>query len=69
MTLSCKLNDAMLTMTCPQCGHPCIRKGSSFKCVRTFKCAECGYAAPLTYVEKLKLFDMHVARDQRSEEA
>ena len=59
MTLSCKLDDAMLTSTCCQCGHPCTRKGSWFKAVRTFKCAECGFAAPLTYSDKLKIFDKH----------
>ncbi len=58
MTLSRKLNDAMLTMTCPQCGHPCIREGSWFKTARTFKCAECGYATQLTYDDKLRIFGM-----------
>ena len=56
MTLSYKLDDAMLTMTCFRCGHPRIRKGSWFKTVRTFKCAECGYAAQLTYDDKLRIF-------------
>ena len=59
MTLSPKLNDVMLKMPCPQCGHPSIRKGSWFKVARTFKCAECGWATPLTYDDKLRLFDKH----------
>jgi hypothetical protein len=59
MTLSCKLDDALLTMTCRQCGHPCTRKGSWFKHVRTFKCAACGYATQITYDDKLRLFDKH----------
>ena len=28
MTLSHKLNDAMLTMLCHECAKPCVRKGS-----------------------------------------
>ena len=59
MTLSPKLDNAMLTRTRPQCGHPCIRKGSWFKHVGRFKCAECGYATQLTYDDKLKIFDKH----------
>ena len=59
MTLSCKLDDAMLTMLCPQCARPSIRKGSWFKHVSRFRCAECGHATQLTYEDKLKLFDKH----------
>jgi hypothetical protein len=63
MTLSCKLDDAMLTMTCFRCGHPCTRKGSWFKHVRTFKCAACGYAPQLTYDDKLRIYDKRSTRN------
>jgi transposase-like protein len=47
MTLSPKLDDAMLTMLCLQCAHPYVRKGSWFKHVARLKCAECGYGRNL----------------------
>jgi transposase-like protein len=62
MTLSRNLDDVMLTMLCHGCAQPCIRKGSWFKHVARFKCAQCGYATQLTYDNKQRLFDKHALR-------
>jgi hypothetical protein len=56
MTLSPALNDAMLTLSCPHCGHWFDKKGSWVKAVRQYACDGCLQRVIMGYNEKLAIF-------------
>jgi hypothetical protein len=60
MTLAPGLRDKLLTFNCPQCRHALAKKGAWFMAVSRFKCGGCGCTVPITYVDKLVLFESHV---------
>jgi transposase-like protein len=59
MPLPRRLYDTLLTHTCPHCGHKNEKLGSYFWRMRQYHCPACEKAVPLTYEDKLKLFDQH----------
>ena len=59
MSLSARLRHVDLTLECKHCGHPIIKKGGWFMVVPNFKCEKCKNEVPLTYKDKVALFDKH----------
>jgi transposase-like protein len=53
-----------MTRNCPYCHHPLTRNGSWFSSIRQYHCASCKRVAPLTYADKVKLFDEHTPKDK-----
>jgi len=62
MPLSSALSNVILTRLCPRCQHPLQKTGGWFQSVRRYRCEGCGAAVPLTYPDKVKLFDQHAAK-------
>ena len=57
MTLSARLRPVELTLECKHCGHPKIKDGRWFMAVHAFKCERCKREVPVTYSDKVALFD------------
>jgi DNA-directed RNA polymerase subunit RPC12/RpoP len=57
--LSRDLYCVLMTRECPYCGHPLTREGSWFYSIRKYKCATCKREVPLTYRDKIRLFEKH----------
>jgi hypothetical protein len=55
---------ALLTYKCPSCAGEISCRGSWIKSIRHFHCDRCGYRAPMTYDNKIKIFERHAARRQ-----
>lgn len=66
MALSSLLRHEDLTLKCKHCGHSIIRKGSWFVVVHRFKCEGCSRDVPITYSDKVALFNKH-ARSSHAE--
>jgi hypothetical protein len=64
MPLSSLLRQVDLTLECKYCGHSIIKKGSWFLVVHRFKCEGCNRQVPITYSDKIELFDKHARRSQ-----
>jgi hypothetical protein len=61
MPLSSLLRHVELTLECKHCGHPRTKKGDWFVVAHRFKCEGCGREVPLTYSDKVALFNKHAA--------
>jgi transposase-like protein len=59
MTLSTGLRDKLLTFNCPRCRHALAKNGAWFMAMPRFKCVGCGHTVPITYRDKLALFESH----------
>ncbi len=59
MPLAAGLRDKVLILNCPHCGHALAKSGAWFAAVSWFKCDGCGGKAPLTYTDKMALYDAH----------
>jgi ribosomal protein S27E len=59
MPLSPDLRDKLLTFNCPQCRHALAKKGAWFMAMSRIKCGGCGHTVPITYGDKLALFESH----------
>jgi transposase-like protein len=59
MPLSPQLWHVDLTLECPHCGHPIIKKGGWFVWVHRFNCEGCNREVPITYSDKVVLFKKH----------
>jgi predicted RNA-binding Zn-ribbon protein involved in translation (DUF1610 family) len=59
MPLPREMRDKLLTFNCPQCGHALIKNSAWFMAKARFKCAGCGQAVPIGYVDKIALFEQH----------
>jgi transposase-like protein len=59
MPLSPGLRDKLLSFNCPQCRHSLAKKGAWFMAMSRFKCGGCGHTVPITYGDKLALFESH----------
>jgi predicted RNA-binding Zn-ribbon protein involved in translation (DUF1610 family) len=57
MGLPTHLSETLMTFECPKCGLALTRKGSWFRSASRFKCAGCGTETPITYDDKIRLFD------------
>jgi hypothetical protein len=66
MPLSSLLRQAELTHECKHCGRSIMRLGSWFVVVHRFKCEGCNRDVPITYSDKIALFNKH-ARLSRPE--
>jgi len=67
MTLSRNLRDKLLTFNCPHCHRALTKNGAWFMAMSRFKCAGCARYVPITYGDKLALFDKHAHLiDQKS---
>jgi DNA-directed RNA polymerase subunit RPC12/RpoP len=56
MTLSATLNQAILTIRCPHCGHSFDKKGSWVKVVRQYACDRCHQRVIMGYDARLAIF-------------
>ena len=59
MALSFLLRQVDLTLQCKYCGHVRVKKGSWFLSAYRFKCEGCGREVPMTYSNKVALFNKH----------
>ena len=59
MPLSDSLRFVFLTVECPVCNHPLVKKGGWFRTVGRFKCAGCRNEIRLSYRDKIALFEKH----------
>jgi hypothetical protein len=59
MSLSFRLCQVDLTLECKYCGHVRVKKGSWFLVAYRFKCEGCGREVPITYSDKVALFNKH----------
>lgn len=59
MPISHDMNDMVLSLDCPYCSRPIVKKGSWFKVISSFKCAGCGTLVRIGYSDKLALFERH----------
>jgi hypothetical protein len=59
MSLSFRLRQVDLIFECKYCGHVRVKKGSWFMSACRFKCEGCGQEVPITYSDKVTLFDKH----------
>jgi transposase-like protein len=59
MALSSRLLKIDLTLPCKYCGHSMIKKGGWFLAVHRFKCEGCKREVPITYSDKVALFNKH----------
>lgn len=59
MVLAQDLSDVALTFDCPNCSHPIVRKGSAIRTIAHFICDGCKAKVPLTYPQKLAIFELH----------
>jgi transposase-like protein len=59
MPLSGSLRSVDLTFACPFCSHALVKSGGWFQTVAGFKCMGCQREIPLTYLNKVALFDKH----------
>jgi hypothetical protein len=59
MSLSFRLREVDLTLECKYCGHVRVKKGSWFLVAYRFKCEGCSREVPLTYSDKVALFNKH----------
>ena len=48
-----------LTFHCPHCGFPKVKSGQWFRVVCRFTCEACGRDVPITYSNKMALFEKH----------
>jgi hypothetical protein len=59
MPLSADLRDVDLTLECKYCGHSLIKNGAWFTVAHRFKCEGCNRETPITYSDKIVLFNKH----------
>ena len=59
MPLSPQLLHVDLTLECPHCGDPTIKKGGWFLVVHRFRCDGCNRETPIRYSDKIALFNKH----------
>jgi hypothetical protein len=59
MSLSFRLRQVDLTLECKYCGHVRVKKGSWFLSAYRFKCEGCSREVPITYSDKVALFNKH----------
>jgi DNA-directed RNA polymerase subunit RPC12/RpoP len=64
MALSSLLLQVDLTLECKHCGHLITKKGSWFKVIHRFKCERCKRETPMTYSDKVALFNKHAGLSQ-----
>lgn len=64
MVLSSLLLQVDLTFECKYCGHVTAKKGSWFKVIHRFKCERCKRETPMTYSDKIALFNKHARLSQ-----
>jgi hypothetical protein len=64
MSLSFRLCQVDLTLECKYCGHPIIKRGIWFLAVHRFKCGGCNQDVPITYSDKVALFNKHAYATQ-----
>jgi hypothetical protein len=64
MPLSSLLRQVELTLDCKHCGRSIMRKGSWFVVVHRFKCEGCNREVPITYSDKVALFNKHARLSQ-----
>jgi hypothetical protein len=57
MTLSQGMSDHLMSLECRKCGLGLTKKGSWVRSARHFKCQGCGTETPITYEDKLRLFN------------
>jgi len=62
MPLTAGLLGVLLPHTCPRCGHANERMGRAFKTVKHYLCGSCGEKVPMTYYDKLRLFEENAHR-------
>jgi len=48
-----------MIFNCPNCNHPLAKNGAWFAAMARFKCVGCKRYVPMTYSDKLALFDRH----------
>ena len=56
VTIPLELSDATLTLECPYCGHPLVRKGSWFKVIGKYRSEKRQSEVRIGYPDKLRLF-------------
>jgi hypothetical protein len=54
-----RLRHVDLTLECKYCGHLKIRQGDWFTVIHRFKCEGCNRETPMTYSDKIALFNKH----------
>jgi|HubBroStandDraft_1064217.scaffolds.fasta_scaffold261436_1 hypothetical protein len=59
MSLSFRLRQVDLTLECKYCGHVRVKKGSWFLSAYRFQCEGCGREVPITYSDKVALFNKY----------
>jgi hypothetical protein len=59
MSLSARLRHVDLTLECKYCGHLIIKQGDWFTVIHRFKCEGCNRETPMTYSDKIALFNKH----------
>jgi hypothetical protein len=59
MTLSAQLRHVDLTLECKYCAHPMTKKGDWFVVAHRFICEVCKREVPITYSDKIALFNKH----------
>ena len=57
MRLSARLRWVELALECKHCGHPKIKIGGWFIAIHAFKCEACKRDVPVTYSDKVALFE------------
>jgi transposase-like protein len=61
MPLSSNLRHVELTLQCKYCGHSIIKKGVWFVVIHRFTCEGCNRQVPMTYSDKVALFNKYAA--------
>lgn len=59
MPLSSRLLPMDLTLPCKYCGHSIIKKGGWYLVAHRFNCEGCNREVPITYSDKVALFNKH----------
>ena len=59
MALSSLLLQVDLTLECKYCGHSITKKGGWFKVIHRFTCERCKRETPMSYSDKVALFNKH----------
>ena len=59
MPLPNGLRNKTLIFNCPNCNHPLAKNGAWFAAMAGFECVGCKRYVPMTYSDKLALFDRH----------
>jgi DNA-directed RNA polymerase subunit RPC12/RpoP len=59
MPLSPRLLDVDLTLECKYCGHTKTKRGEWFRVAHRFVCVRCKREVPITYSDKVALFNKH----------